>query len=399
MTRRIAFNYFILIAFSIVLLEVACYAMIALGSPLLSEPIRRKADIYAEQSEHIDRWLENNSQTRDIVDVDLGWRYRSGFNGSRNAINQQGLRSRKNYSATPLDGILRVAAFGDSFVYSNEVVNENAWAAIVETLFDDIEILNYGVGGFGLDQALLRYELEGEELSPDVVLIGFIADDMRRVTNVYQRFASTNAGIFTKPRFQFDEAGEMTLLPPPIRRLDDWRKVLDDPASIRSWGANDQWYEPLIYANPVYDFSALARLASTAWIRFANRYLDPDRVFIGDQFNQDSEAYRLQMRIFERFAARVEQSGARPLILILPSRGELTAALNGSENVYAMLKKSLNDLGIEHIDATEAFLSAPDRSNINAWFAPNGHYSPEGNRIVASWLGPELRALDISTYR
>lgn len=392
MQRKLIFSG-ILVFLMLLFVELSSYALIYVSKPYFTEPIRTTGDIYREQSDLIRRWLERAGRVRDVIDSDLGWRYRAGHQGREDQISSQGLRSRREYTDLPAEGVLRVAAFGDSFVYGNEVVNEDAWAAIVETIYDDIEVLNYGVGGYGVDQALLRYRAEGTDLSPDVVLIGFIADDIRRIVNVYQRFYSTSWGIFTKPRFELDERGSLRLRPAPIQKLDDWRPVLDDPKSVRAWGENDQWYEPLVYENPLYDVSAFVRLASAIWVRLDERYFDPDRLFIGEQFNTSATAFKLQVAVFEAFANEVEAAGARPVILFLPSRGELQAVREGKEPSYAPILEPLRESGIDYWDATEAFLEFPEVRNMNPWFAPDGHYSPAGNLIVATWLGGRLQRL------
>ena len=50
-------------------------------------------------------------------------------------------------------------------------------------------MLNFGVGGYGLDQALLRFSAESAAFHPQVVLIGVIADDVLRGVNVFGRFS------------------------------------------------------------------------------------------------------------------------------------------------------------------------------------------------------------------
>ena len=89
---------------------------------------------------------------------------------------------------SPRRGLCVSLLFGDSFVYGNEVSDDDAWCAVLEASSDALEVLNYGVGGYGLDQAFLRFQREGMALHPDVVLIGFTPDDLGRVVNVYRRF-------------------------------------------------------------------------------------------------------------------------------------------------------------------------------------------------------------------
>jgi hypothetical protein len=174
--------------------------VIELASPrILVEPIRRRSDILREQSRRIASLLDTSKSHREAIDSLLGWRYRPGFVSATDHINRQGLRSRREYSDVAPRGALRIAAFGDSFVYGNEVDDDNAWPAQLEACANDYEVLNYGVGGYGLDQAFLRFQSEGLTLGPRVVLIGFTTDDLRRVVNVYRRFISSLELPLAKP--------------------------------------------------------------------------------------------------------------------------------------------------------------------------------------------------------
>jgi hypothetical protein len=385
--------YVVFAALMLLVIELLSYATIQVVSPLLSEPIRTTRDIYREQSALIERWLTAEGRGRDVVDERLGWRYRPAYRNAANRINAQGIRASREYAPIPEPGALRVASYGDSFVYGNEVADADAWTAVVEAEFPSIEMLNYGVGGYGLDQALLRYELEGTELSPQIVVMGFIVDDIRRVVNVYQRFSSSGGGAFTKPRFRRNSTGDLQLLPSPIRSIEDWRPVLQTPSLVTEWGEFDQWYEPLVYENPLHDYSALIRLFTAVWIRVDNRYFDADRLFVGDILNPSAEAFAIQIGVFERFAQRVRANGAEPVILILPSRGELQRAARRERSVYQPLTDNIAAAGIRYWDATEAFIPLIDTTNMNEWFEDGGHYSPRANRIVATWLGPRLLEL------
>src|SRR2546425_487125 len=108
-----------------------------------------------------------------------------------------------------------VAALWNSFVYCNEVKNEDSWPAQIELMYPGIEVLNYGVGGYGVDQAYLRFLAEGSRLSPRIVVIGFATDDLSRVVNVYRRFRSNRGVPLGKTRDVFCEHGERGLLPTP----------------------------------------------------------------------------------------------------------------------------------------------------------------------------------------
>jgi hypothetical protein len=384
------------IAFTVVLIlvsELLAYATILVANPLLDEPIRTTRDIYREQTELVSRWLDAQGRGRDAVDGTLGWKYRRNFRNAGNAINSQGLRGHKVYPVEAVPGVLRVAAFGDSFVYGSEVVDADAWASVVENAFPAVELLNYGVGGYGLDQALLRYEAEGAALSPRIVLVCFVVDDVRRLVNVYQRFSSTLSGAFTKPRFRLDAQGQLELLPSPIQDLQDWRPFLEQPDLVTAWGELDQWYEPSVYESPLYDVSAVTRLLTTVWTRLDNRYLDRNRIYEGGVFNASAEAFSLQMAVFDRFERSIRAAGAQAVILFLPTRGVLYTASQEQQPAYAPILERLRASNTPYWDATEAFLPAIAATGMGGLFEPGGHYSPRGNRVVAEWLGPKLLAL------
>lgn len=68
---------------------------------------------------------------------------------------------------------------GDSFTYGDEVLDEEAWPAQLQRLTGR-RVLNGGVTGYGFDQTVLRAEQLVDVHRPSVVIVGFIADDIRR---------------------------------------------------------------------------------------------------------------------------------------------------------------------------------------------------------------------------
>jgi len=110
----------------------------------------------------------------------LGWVPRPN-SSSENGLyhyNSLGLRSaRRDYSAEPDSGVLRIAIFGDSFTHGSDVPYEHTFGAILadnlNTAGTAAEVLNFGVGGYGIDQAMLRFSEQGARLGTDIVVLGF----------------------------------------------------------------------------------------------------------------------------------------------------------------------------------------------------------------------------------
>lgn len=391
--RRLFFGGVTLIGV-LTLLELGAFAAIIIVNPFMTEEIRTTHDIYREQSERIERALVRAGERaeRFLYDRELGWRYRPGYRDDHEGINHQGLRSRHDYTPVAGKGVVRIAAFGDSFVFGNEVGDDEAWPSLLEGDRTVFEVLNYGVGAYGTDQALLRYVEEGGDLSPEIVLIGFAPIDLRRCVNVYRRFIHNRGTVATKPRFLQRNDGSLVLLPNPVPGLDEWRSFLDDPGRISKLGRHDHWYRPSVYENPLFDHSAFVRLATIAALRIHERYFRSDRLHRGNVFNTNSEAFQLQVALIERFAEEVRRRGARPLVLLLPDLEAVSSLKEGDPASYHPLSDALRERGLEVMDGLQSFGEVDQRSDVAGWFVVegHGHYSAEGNRKIAAWLCEEL---------
>lgn len=376
----------------LVVAEAAAYTGIHLTRGVLDEDIRTVASIYEEQSAQIAELVKQASSKREEIHPFLGWRYRAGYTSLSDSVNAQRLRARREYRPAQRPGVLRVAALGDSFVYGNEVADADAWPAQLERDFPNIEVLNYGVGGYGLDQAYLRFVEEGAVLSPQVVLVGFVADDLRRVVNVYRRFLSTREAPRFKPRFVLREDGALRLVPNPVPDVATYKRFLERPNLVTEAGVNDWWYERAIYENPLHDFSATVRLGVATWIRLRRRYVDSDRLVRGNTFNDESGAFAIQVRLFEAFAKVARERGMSLIVVFFPDRDVLAQARAGGGAVYGSLLTATRRRGIVTFDLLDAFMEAERASPRGAsLFMPGGHYSPRGNQVAARAVGEKLQ--------
>jgi hypothetical protein len=69
----------------------------------------------------------------------------------------------------------------------------------------NVEVLNLGGPGYGMDQAFLRWRKHGKPLKPDIVIFGFQKSNVKRNMNILRFLYSPDTGvIFSKPRFVLD---------------------------------------------------------------------------------------------------------------------------------------------------------------------------------------------------
>jgi hypothetical protein len=84
--------------------------------------------------------------------------------------NSQGLRDKEYDFLKPRDKI-RMLAFGDSFTFGEGIKYGDRFTDIPENYFHNLEIINFGIPGAGLDDILLYFIREGLQYSPDYLVL------------------------------------------------------------------------------------------------------------------------------------------------------------------------------------------------------------------------------------
>ncbi|HVS10926.1 MAG TPA: GDSL-type esterase/lipase family protein [Planctomycetota bacterium] len=150
-------------------------------------------------------------------DPDLGWANRPGAqvrlsSGGAEytvAINSKGLRDRE-HDYDPAPATVRIVLLGDSTSWGWGVEQDHAFADLLEQrLGPGVEVINLAVPGYGTDQELWLLEWEGHRYQPDLVLLGFVLNDV--VGN-----ANPSIHGMAKPHYVRGEDGEWLLEGRPV---------------------------------------------------------------------------------------------------------------------------------------------------------------------------------------
>lgn len=134
-----------------------------------------------------------------------------------------------------------IANFGDSYTYGEQVTAEQTWSFLLQQKINR-NVLNFGTGGFGPAQSLLKFEALKSTLKVKIVILSLTSEMLKRAVNNYRPFYFPGTGIkLTKPRFQL-KSGELILEKNPILNEDELIN-LSNPSFISSIGKNDFWYQ------------------------------------------------------------------------------------------------------------------------------------------------------------
>ncbi len=141
----------------------------------------------------IPEFVESSPTIFHTTDLDRGWSLKPNASGwwrdegeSFVEINRDGLRDR-SYSKTKPENTLRIAVLGDSFTEAVHVPWEQTFWSVMERELtkcsalknqqknQQIEVINFGVHGYGTAQELITLRTRVWDDNPDIVILAFFA--------------------------------------------------------------------------------------------------------------------------------------------------------------------------------------------------------------------------------
>jgi hypothetical protein len=316
-----------------------------------------------------------------IADPTLGWAPRPEVKTPLYVYNRQGIRVQspeRIYSEKPPAGTLRVALFGDSFTNGAEVTADETWGAFAESALRlahgaPAEVLNFGVNGYGVDQAFLRWQKTGAQYSPAIVVFGLQVENLKRNTNLVRPlYTRTTENLpFSKPRYVV-EGDDLRLVNVPSVPPESLAATV---AHIADWPLRQ--YEA--YYNP--EDHRRSFLLNSRLIGFAREIAAEAVEGRTDDDECSEEEQELGFRILERFEASVRATGARFLVLHLPRRPEVRT-LHDRRTVTNRAFLQRVRQRFDYLTAADGLVEEMRRSSAGALFQRGNHYSPRANQIV-----------------
>ncbi|MCA8942530.1 MAG: hypothetical protein KDB80_08255 [Planctomycetes bacterium] len=320
-----------------------------------------------------------------VFDAELGWC--TPPIGTPSVDRFGGRLSSSERPTTLGDGVRRIAVFGCSFTYGSEVAGSESWPALLESRREDLQVLNFGVPGFGADQALLRMRRVVATIDVDEIWLGLLPATALRLVSVYRPALRhyTNTVAF-KPRFRM-QGDELVLVRNPAPSIPELVAIVRSPERFATVVRTDSFMSrwPAAYApdgtSPSHWF-ATSRLCLTMLERggreWASRFADR-----GDEVRQLADA------IVARFAWEASVVDAEFRLVILPDRESLTGRRASAAPAWQDFVTRLREHEVPCIDVTMALERTNAAADDSIW-ALQGHYSAAGNRVVADELAASV---------
>ena len=326
-------------------------------------------------------WLTKTGE----ADEEVGWPERGVPHPE---LDQTGAKLNKDF---PDPVTACVSAYGDSFIWGYDIPHDDGW---IEQLSRRLgcRVSNFGIAGYGVDQAFLRFRQKTLDAAP-VVLLGIYPQDVMRNVNQYRGFLGFPPHPFAlKGRFILDGGGTLQWIPRPQLDLDRFVLLNRVPKDVI----------PHEYLLPDTENGPVARRFSYTWTlvslltsrRMRNR-LEGNASF-SDFLSEahPSGAFPLTVAIVDAFNALAQQRGKRLLVLMLPGGSSLRQKENSGSFEYAALLERIRERSLDTFDVGEAMLSERGGRSYCELFtdatACNGHYSARGGQVISEIVAKEL---------
>ena len=238
-----------------------------------------------------------------------------------------------------------VSTYGDSFTWGSGVPPEIAWSNVLSKLLN-CRVSNFGVGGYGTDQAYLRFK-SNERDKTKVVLLGYFTENLVRNVIQYQGFLYPGRGYRLKPRFIL-ENGALKLVPYPPLTQDEYLEMGDDPAKFLK-------YDYLIPGGPAGTLRAGFPYTVTLLKSLGNYRIQAQlrgEWFWAAFYRKDhpSQALDITTLILQTFDREAKVSGRTPIVVMFPWPVDLREYRKNKTWIYQPLINILQSSGIDLIN-------------------------------------------------
>ncbi len=351
-------------------------------------------------------------------DPELGWVRKpntshdeTGKFGKTNwTINQFCARTNPNFDNLESN----TSCYGDSFTFSRQVNDDETWVHYLSE-FTNSNVINFGVGNYGVDQALLRLKREFPKYPTKIVIMGVVPETICRIVSVWKHYYEYGNTFGFKPRFILKN-NSLNLIENIIDGKDKFEKYQNHLEDINRY---DFFYKNKFLKEKIsfpYCITILKNLRRNFgiinWVQKINQRKKNNFDCTDIEWNtmkiimkinlewrvklfQDNETCELLKQILVEYANYGKKQNFKPVFIFLPQKDDILFIkknFNFYHNFVNELKKIEN---LFCIDITKDMINIKE---IDRMFSDNneygGHYSKDGNQKVAELIFNELKILN-----
>ena len=389
MTFIVSIFFFVLIVSEVILQVVVRYFRKDFQWLITEKDERPKFD-----KDSFRKFMQNS------YDKELGWVRKPNTNGIERGkygnityhIDASG--SRKNTISREVS----IVTFGDSYTFCRQVKDSQTWQVYISKELGS-KVLNFGVGNYGVDQALLYYQRQVTPATAKVVILGFVPETICRIQSYWKHYLEFGNIFAFKPMFTLKD-GELIQYKNLVGGLGDIDKAIKfaknkDPfykSKFKSlqfrfpyllrYFLNFQHYSILFYL--------LARKKVFSMFKIKNSNIENapfskimlDNIKKSHNMYRDSHACNLLEKILIEFCNEAYRRGHKPLVLVMPQLIDIEVIKKqGGRAPYSNFFSKIN----ERVPVRD-ITTCVQNSNVDGLYIDDmygGHFSELGNKLVS----------------
>jgi lysophospholipase L1-like esterase len=282
-----------------------------------------------------------------------------------------------------------VSTYGDSFTYSDEVGHDDAWPNVLAEHLR-CPVKNYGVSGYGIDQAVLRF-LNNVKDDATLTILGFYVVDVTRNMNQWRYLMNGANPLAFKPSFAWTRGGELVVEPIPVNSYDDFLRTIENPANALA----AERYLPDAPALPAPLRPKFPYTLSLAYF-MKNQILDELRKYPDWYDTEDGpwpETIALNTAIVGEFAQKCRRREQRCVVLVVPDVASIRLVQKEGRSELEQFLQPIEQY-LEVWRTVEFFARQTERLGVCYYFGEHrdcwGHFNPDGYALLAGFVAEQI---------
>ena len=326
------------------------------------------------------------------------------------SINEKGSRTNPKFK----EKTSNISCYGDSFTFCRQVNDDETWEYYLSEL-ENTNVLNFGVGNYGIDQSFLRLEREFHKNKTDIVILGVVPDTISRIMSSWKHYYEYGNTFAFKPRFILENE-ELKLIENKINeesKFNNYEKYLDE-IQKRDYFYKEKFKKEIIHFP--YVFTILKNLKRNIsimyWVTIIESWKKKDKDISKIKWNpmkiimdinlkwriqlyKNKEATTILEKILEKYVSFAKTNNFIPVFVFLPQKDDITF-INNKYNFYHEIEKKISLIeGLYVIPVTEQLVL---ENKIDEIYSDDneygGHFSRVGNQNVASIIHEYLTKIN-----
>ena len=400
------FYYIIIIVVLLVIIELIIRKIILFVNKKFQWLIIQKDETPKLDLEGLKKFFEHG------YDSELGWirkpmtshKENGKYGETKWSINQKSARCNPTWDSKPS----QISCYGDSFTFSRQVNDNETWEHFLSNKIQT-NVINFGVGNYGIDQAFLRLKREFPKNKTEIVIMGVVPDTISRIVSVWKHYYEYGNTFGFKPRFLLKNENNKLI----NNFIDDEMKFQNYEQFLPEIKKHDYFYKEKFMQEKIsfpYSITILKNIKRNFsviyWVlrgrskKSISEELKwkPMSIIMKINLKWRIKLYRNKKvkKIFENiildFIDFSKENRFKPILVFLPQKDDIIFIKKNYHFYKNFIEKISKFENIIIFDMSELLIN---EDNLDKIYSDNneygGHYSREGNEKIAKKIENILR--------